>query len=177
MDENSLFGQLVQICKPTIDKIEEKRKNMIKPKMFVAHSDAAACNLQENIDFDQETVIDNTIKRWAHLALAHIHTHTDIRLSEFLGAYIDITEEVLIQQNELNTLRTALLETLEVYNKNALSLPIACKILIAGLQETLITQETINPGRTETRKLLSKLLLATSNASVPYAKALVKFIT
>ena len=139
--------------------------------MFLSHSDAAQCNLQENIEFDQDMVIENAIIRWAHLALAHIHTGTNIRMSEFLGAYIEITEEVPINDNEVPTLRTALLETLHLYNENTLSFPIACKILIAGLQETILQQSRINPGKPEIQRAIFKLIHATSNITVQYNKA------
>ena len=175
MNDERLYEQLVRLCQPTINKIEEKRKLTCKPKMFVQHSDAAQCNLQENIDFDQDAVIENMIIRWAHLALTHIHTGTNISLSEYLGAYIEITEEVPVNDNEISTLRTALLETLQLYNESTLTFPVACKILIAGLHETILQQNRINPGKLEIQKVISKLMHATSNITVQYNKANIQF--
>lgn len=171
MNEERLYEQLIRLCQPTVERIENNRKITCKPKMFVAHSDAAQCNLQENIDFDQDIVIETAIIRWAHLALTHIHTGTEIRLSEFLGAYIEITEEVPINNNEIFTLKTALLETLHLYNENALTFPVACKILIAGLHETILQQSRVNPGKQDIQTVISKLIYATSNITAQYSKA------
>ena len=175
MNEERLYEQLIRVCRPTIEKIEQKRLRTCKPKMFIQHSDAAQCNLQENLDFDQEAVIENTIIRWTHLALTHIHTGTAINLGEYLGAYIDITEEVPMNDKEIFSLRTALLETLHLHNEHIITFPIACKILIAGLHETIVQQNQINPGKTDIQKAISKLIHATSNITAQYSKANVTF--
>ena len=175
MNEERLYEQLVQLCQSTVQKIEENRQRTCRPKMFLSHSDAAQCNLQENIDFDQDMIIENAIKRWAHLALTHIHTGTDIHLQEFLGMYIEITEEVPVHDKEVTVLRTALLEVLHLYNENTLTFPVACKLLIAGLQETAYQQYHINPGRMEITEILKKLLHATSQITVQYRKANINF--
>ena len=177
MNEERLYEQLIRLCQPTVAKIEENRKRTCKPKMFIDHSDAAQCNLQEDINFDQDIIIENTIKRWAHLALTHIHTGTNISLSEFLGTYIEITEEVPIHDKEVTSLKTALLETLHLHNETTLTFPVACKILIAGLHETVVQQNQINPGRMEIQKVISKLVHATSNITVQYSKANIKMYT
>ena len=177
MEEEALYEQLVRLCQPTVQKIENKRRVTCKPKMFLCHSDAAACNLQENIDFDQDLVIETTIIQWIQLSLAHVHTGTDIRLDEFLGAFIEITEEVPIHDKEVPVLKMALLETMQLFNADALTFPIACKILTAGLQESLLQQNRVNPGKLEIHKELMKLIHATSNVTVSYTKANIKFLT
>ena len=176
MDYESLYEQLIRMCRPTIDEIEARRQKTCRPKMFLCHSDAAQCNLQEDIDFDQQQIIEQSIKRWAHLALTHIEYQTPISLGKFLGLYIEISEEVPLHEKEVPTLKTALLETVHLLNNSTLSFPIACKILIAGLQTTLTELENISPGRVEAKTTVLKLLHATSNISVLYTKACVKII-
>ena len=121
MDYENLYEQLIRMCRPTIDSIEERRKRTCRPKMFLCHSDAAQCNLQEDIDFDQQKVIETTINRWAHLALHHLEFQTPISLGTFLGLYIEISEEVPLHEKEVPTIKTALLETVHLLNNNTLS--------------------------------------------------------
>ena len=176
MNIERLYEQLLRLCQPTVQKIEEKRLKTCRPTPFIDHSTAAQCNLQESLDFDQDMVIERTIIGWAHLALTHVHNGVDIRIQEFLGAYIDITEEVPVHNKEIHVLKAALMETLHLYNENVLTFPIACKIMIAGLQETVMQQERINPGRMEIQKNLLKLLHATSDITASYSKANIKFV-
>ena len=169
--------QLLQMCKPTCEKIEKHRAETCKPNIFPQYSEAAACNRQEELDFDQDIVVQHAINRWAHLAIEHIQAGKDIKLSDFLGLYVEITEEVPNDNRELPPMRMALLETVQLYNAKSLTFPIACKILSAGLQ---VTVENISNrsfyGRSEELRSLDKLLYATSSITVLYTKALINFI-
>ena len=175
--EDKLFEQLIKICKPSVEKIQKQRLQTCKPNIFPQYSEAAACNCQEEIDFNQDAVIEKAISRWAHLAIKHIKTSTDIKISEFLGYYVEITEEIQMDHRELSPLRLSLLEVLQLYNAKALSFPVACKILIAGLQKTVddIALRSFY-GKSEDLRSLDELLHAISSITVMYSKALINFI-
>ena len=131
--EDALFTQLMELCKPTVDKIEARKTQSRTPSFFPQYSQAAACNQQDEIYFDQLETIAYYISTWVHRAMKNIKTGKDIKLSEFLGEYIEISEQAPVDSREMLAMRIALLETLQLYNAKALTFPIACKILIAGL--------------------------------------------
>ena len=175
--EEKLMAQLLTMCKPTCEKIEQHRAETCKPNILPQYSEAAACNRQEDRDFDQDIIIEQAVYQWAHLALKHLQSGEDIKISEFLGLYVEITEEVQNDNRELPLMRLSLLETVQLYNAQALTFPIACKILIAGLQITVDNISTRNfYGKSENLRSLDKLLHAISSGAVPYKNALINFI-
>ena len=172
--ENALFTQLMEICKPTVDKIKARTTQSRTPSLFPRYSQAAACNQQDEIYFDQLETINHYVGTWARKAVKSIKTEKDVKLSEFLGDYLEISEQAPINSREMLAMRIALLETLQLYNAKALTFPIACKILIAGLHgiKNLLDDEWEEPFDC----LTSLIMFVGGFTSHPYTQTLINFI-
>ena len=162
MEPNVIHDLLKEECHLTYQMIDAKKKQCTVPKLFTNYSDAAACNNQHDVMFDQTNAIRQKIKSWADYINLHLKLNQAITLHELLGKYLEIHEELLIYSAEYHTTRFALLETLHLYYQNVLTVPIATKLLIAGLQPITLSQP-------DTATILTKALAITSGMTLSYS--------
>lgn len=162
MDPHVIDDLLKEECYLTYQMIENRKKHCTVPKLFNNYSDAAACNNQHDVLFDQTKAIRQRIKSWVDYINVQLKLNQAITLHELLGAYLEIHEELIIYSAEYHTTRCALLETLHLYYQNVLTVPIATKLLIAGLQPISLSQPEI-------ATILAKALANTSGMTLPYS--------
>ena len=171
MDEQKVNEKLFEYCKETLDSIKERELLTKKPKQFIDHTDAAACNRQYDLDFDQEKVIKMAILKWGRKVLQHLAINSPVKLKELLGLYIDIHVEIPFNTKEMPPMKYAMLEVTDLFEKGILTLPLATRLLIAGLQNIIYQQAFQNDN--EIQLLFVSLSNATSGITLPYSKALV----
>ena len=171
MDERKVNEKLFEYCKETLENIREKELQTKRPKQFIDHTDAAACNRQYDLDFDQDNIIKMAILKWGRKILQHLALNTPIKLNEMLGLYIEIHVEIPFNTKEMPPMKYAMLEVIDLFEKENLTVPLATRILTAGLQNILYQQawQTDN----EIKTLLMSLTNATSGITLPYPQALV----
>ena len=128
MDERYINGKLFEYCRQTLDSITERELQTKRPKQFIDHTDAAACNRQYDLEFDQEQVIKMAILTWGRKILQHLATDSPIKLQDLLGLYLNIHVEVPFTTNEMSPMKYAMLEVTDLFDKGNLTLPIATKI-------------------------------------------------
>ena len=169
MDERKVNDKLFEYCKEKLDNINERELQTKRPKQFIDHTDAAACNRQHDLDFDQDAVIKMAILTWGRKVLQHLAIESPIKINTLLGLYINIHVEIPFNTKEMPPMKYAMMEVTDLFDKGNLTLSIAIKILIAGLQNV------INNQAWETDKdiqlLFSSLINATSGITLPYQKA------
>ena len=162
MEPHVIQDLLQEECQLTYQMIATKKKQCTVPKLFNNYSDAAECNNQNDVLFDQTKVIRQRIKSWTDYLILQLKLNQAVTLHELLGKYIEIHEELLIYSAEYHTTRFALLETLHLYYQNVLTVPIATKVLIAGLQPISLSQSEI-------ATTLAKALAITSGMTLSYS--------
>ena len=172
MDERYINGKLFEYCRQTLDSITERELQTKRPKQFIDHTDAAACNRQYDLEFDQEQVIKMAILTWGRKILQHLATDSPIKLQDLLGLYLNIHVEVPFNTNEMSPMKYAMLEVTDLFDKGNLTLPIATKILTAGLQNVIYMQEWQTDR--DLQLLFTSLINAISGISLTYSKALVQ---
>lgn len=172
MDERYINGKLFEYCRQTLDSITERELQTKRPKQFIDHTDAAACNRQYDLEFDQEQVIKMAILTWGRKILQHLATDSPIKLQDLLGLYLNIHVEVPFNTNEMSPMKYAMLEVTDLFDKGNLTLPIATKILTAGLQNVIYMQEWQTDR--DLQLLFTSLTNAISGISLTYSKALVQ---
>ena len=172
MDERHINGKLFEYCRQTLDSITERELQTKRPKQFIDHTDAAACNRQYDLEFDQEQVIKMAILTWGRKILQHLATDSPIKLQDLLGLYLNIHVEVPFNTNEMSPMKYAMLEVTDLFDKGNLTLPIATKILTAGLQNVIYMQEWQTDR--DLQLLFTSLINAISGISLTYSKALVQ---
>ena len=172
MDERHINGKLFEYCRQTLDSITERELQTKRPKQFIDHTDAAACNRQYDLEFDQEQVIKMAILTWGRKILQHLATDSPIKLQDLLGLYLNIHVEVPFNTNEMSPMKYAMLEVTDLFDKGNLTLPIATKILTAGLQNVIYMQEWQTDR--DLQLLFTSLTNAISGISLTYSKALVQ---
>ena len=174
MDEKKVNEKLFKYCDETLQKIANNELETIKPKQFIDHTDAAACNRQYDMDFDQDNVIKMAILKWGRKVLQHLAINTPINLKDLLGLYLEIHVEIPFNTSEMPPMKYAMLEVTDLFDKGNLTLPIATRLLIAGLQNIIYQQawQTDN----DIKILFKSLTNATSGIALPYDKANVSII-
>ena len=171
MDEKRINDKLFEFCQETLDSIKERELRTVKPKHFIDHTDAAACNLQGRLDFNQDEIIMTKITEWARYILSSLATGQSLTIEKVLGKYLDIHVEVPFNNKEMPNMKHAMLEVVALFEDETLSTPIATRILIAGLQHTLYQQLVINGPDPNVDNLLLSLTSAISGITLPYEKA------
>ena len=171
MDEKAINDKLFEFCQDTVNSITEKELRTVKPKQFIEHTDAAACNLQGRIDFNQDEIIMTKITQWARYILSSLATGQTLTIEQVLGKYLDIHVEVPFNTKEMPVMKHAMMEVVALYEDDTLSTPIATRILIAGLQPTLHEQRALNGPDPNVDTLLLSLSSAISGVTLPYEKA------
>ena len=174
MDERKVNDKLFEYCKETLDSIKNRELLTKRPKQFTEHTDAAACNQQYDSNFDQEKIIKMAILKWGRKILTHLAINTPIKINELLGLYIDIHVEVPFNTKEMPPMKYAMLEVTDLFDKGNLTLPLATRILTAGLQN-IIHQQAWQADN-DIQMLFVSLANATSGISLPYPKAQVPII-
>ena len=169
--EKAVNEKLMHYCKDTILAIQQRELQTKRPKQFIEYTDAAACNQQYLQNFDQEKVIQLAILKWGRKILQHLAVNTPIKIQDLLGLYMQIHVEVPFNNKEMPPMKYAMLETVDLYDKGNLSLPIATRLMIAGLQHTIYSQNLMEPTDTEIKRLFLALTNAVSGLSLPYSKA------
>ena len=162
MDPSVIYELLQEECYYTYQQIDARKKQCTVPKLFHNFSDAAACNNQHDVMFDQTKVIKQKITAWVEYIQMQLKLTQAVTLHDLLGKYLEIHEELPMYSTEYHTTRFALLETLHLFYQNVLTVPIATKILIAGLQ-------TISLKHPDVISLIAKALAYTSDISMSYA--------
>ena len=163
MDPLVINELLKEECVATIQCIEKRKQHCTQPKLFPNFSDAAACNNQTDIMFDQSKVIKQRITEWANYVYHQLKSGHTITLHKLLGLYMEIHEELAMYSTEYHTTRYALLETLHLFYQNVLTAPIATKLLITGLQ-------TISLSQPEIIQITAKILALTSDINKSYSE-------
>ena len=161
MDPIVIYELLKDECHQTFQAIEARKLQCTSPKLFSNYSDAAMCNNQQDLMFDQSKIIKHKIQLWVDYINTQLKINQAITLQNILGKYIEIHEELPLYSAEYHTTRYALLETLHLFYQNVLTVPIATKLLIAGLQ-------TISLSQPDIVKVLTKTLAMTSNMTMQY---------
>ena len=161
MDPIVIYELLKDECYQTFQLIEAKKLQCTAPKLFANYSDAAMCNNQQDLMFDQTKIIKHKVQIWVDYISTQLKLNQAITLQGILGKYIEIHEELQLYSAEYHTTRYALLETLHLFYQNVLTVPIATKLLIAGLQ-------TISLSNPDIVKMLTKVLAITSNMTMQY---------
>ena len=169
--EKAANDKLMQYCTETIENIQRKEIMTKRPKQFIEHTDAAACNQQWDLDFNQDKVIQKAVLKWGRQILKHLAINTPIKIQDLLGLYMEIHVEVPFSNKEMPPMKYAMLEVVHLHEKGYLTLPIATRLLIAGLQHTIYEQSMMEPTDTEIRQLFMALTNAISGISLPYSKA------
>ena len=174
MDERKVNEKLFQYCKDTLQSISIKELETKKPKQFIEHTDAAACNRQYDQNFDQDNIIKMAILKWGRKVLQHLAINSPIKLKDLLGLYLEIHVEIPFNTKEMPPMKYAMLEVVDLFDKGNLTIPIATRILIAGLQNIIYQQawQTDN----DIKILFTSLTNAISGIALPYDKALVPII-
>ena len=161
MEPPVIYELLQDECHQTYQYIAAKKKQCTTPKLFANYSDAAECNNQHDLMFDQTKIILQRINHWVDYIQIQLKLGHPVTLHDLLGKYIEIHEELQLYSAEYHTTRYALLETLHLFYQNVLTVPIATKLLIAGLQTLTLTQQKVAP-------ILAKALAITSDISLSY---------
>lgn len=169
--EKAANDRLMQYCKETLETIQQRELETKRPKQFIEYTDAAACNQQHLSNFDQENVIQLAILKWGRKILQHLAINTPIKIQDLLGLYLLIHVEVPFTNKEMPPMKYAMIETVDLFEKGNLTLPIATRLLIAGLQNTIYEQSLLEPINSEIKRLFRALTNATSGISLPYSKA------
>ena len=176
MNEQVINDKLFELCKDTLDSITEREQSTVKPKHFIEHTDAAACNRQQHIDFNQDDIIRQQITIWGRYVLATLATGQSFKIGDLLGKYLNIHVEVPFNTKEMPTMKYAMMEVVALFQDNTITAPIAIRILIAGLQHTLHQQIAINGPDALIDDLLLSITNAISGITMPYNKAQVSLI-
>ena len=163
MDPLVIYELLKEECVVTIQCIEKRKKHCTKPKLFPNYSDAAACNNQTDIMFDQSKIIKLKITEWSNYIYHQLKSGQTITLHKLLGLYMEIHEELAMYSAEYHTTRYALLETLHLFYQNVLTAPIATKLLVTGLQ-------TVSLSQPEIVQITAKILAITSDMTKSYSE-------
>ena len=85
MDEQRINEKLFEYCKETLDMIASRELETKRPKQFIDYTDAAACNRQLDLYFDQDNVVKLAILKWGRKILQHIAINTPLKLKDLLG--------------------------------------------------------------------------------------------
>ena len=167
--EKAANDKLMIYCKDIIEVIHQRELLTKRPKQFIDYTDAAACNRQCELNFDQENAIKEAIMKWGRKILTHLAINSPIHIQDLLGLYILIHVEVPFNNNEMPPMKYAMIETVDLYEKDSLTVPIATRILIAGLQHTVEQNSLTNDH--DIKLLFLSLSKATSGITLPYSKA------
>ena len=171
MDENRTNEKLFEFCKDTVDSITEREMRTVRPKQFIEYTDAAACNIQERIDFNQDEIIRTRVHQWGRYIMSHLAFREAISIEQLLGKYLNIQVEVPHNTKEMPTMKYAMMEVVALFEDNTLTTPIATRILIAGLQHTMYQQRSRAGYFPAVENLLLSLASATSSITLPYEQA------
>ena len=180
MDTRKINRKLSEYCQETVDEIRELEwqtkifPNMPFSKQFPDYGDAAACNLQENSDFNQEQAIKLAILKWGRKILQHLAIKTPIKFNDLLGLYMKIKIEMPHQTKAWAPINHAMFESTDLFDKGQLTLPIATRILTAGLQNFIYEQSLQTDS--DIKLLLVSLNNGTSGVTLPYQKAHIPII-
>ena len=168
-DEKTVNDKLMMYCKDTLAIIEARELTTKSPKLFISYPDAAACNQQYDQSFDQEKIVKAAILKWGRKILQHLAINIPILLQDLLGLYILIHVELPFNTHEMPPMKYAMLETVDLFEKNTLTVPIATRILTAGLQYP-IAQNALTDDP-DIKLLQLSLVKASSGITLPYSKA------
>ena len=168
-DEKTVNDKLMVYCQNTIDIIHQRELTTKRPKQFINHTDAAACNQQYDQSFDQEKVVKAAILKWGRKILQHLAINSPISIQDILGLYVLIHVELPFNTHEMPPMKYAMLETVDLFEKNNLTVPIATRILTAGLQYPI--EQNALTHDPDIKLLLVSLAKANSGITLPYSKA------
>ena len=168
-NEKAANDKLMAYCKDIIEIIQQRELHTKHPKQFINYTDAAACNRQCQQSFDQENVIKEAILKWGRKILTHLAINSPIYIQDLLGLYILIHVEIPFNNNEMPPMKYAMIETVDLYEKGNLTVPIATRILIAGLQHT-VEQNSLTDDH-DIKLLFLSLSKAISGITLSYSKA------
>ena len=171
MDERKINRKLSEYCKETCDSIRNRELFLAKlPIQFTDYKDAAACNQQYKSDFDQEQAIKLAILKWGRKILQHIAINTPIKFNDLVGMYMEINVQLPFETfKNFFPMKYAMFEVTDLFDKGHLTLPLATRILIAGLQNVL-HQRSLQMDD-DIKLLIVSLNNAISGVSLPYQKA------
>lgn len=168
-NEKEANDKLMVYCKATIEIIHQRELHTKRPKQFIDYTDAAACNQQYDLAFDQEQIVKSAILKWGRKILQHLAINSPLPIQDLLGLYILIHVEIPFNNNEMPPMKYAMLETVDLFEKDNLTVPIATRILIAGLQYT-VEQHSLHTD-TDIKFLFLSLSKAISGITLQYSKA------